>query len=307
MLYKQIADILLQLSKLSLPAVGSVEQVDDFTWEVTRRPLLLNMNELVRLGTLPRAKLPNTVFKTASSYFEALAQLHIDNLTHQRNDAIESSDECRRKFVSRHLFRKLSREGRLTFSRNDNGPFRIWCDDFRPGNVLLNENLQIVGVVDWEFTYAAPSELSLAPPWWLLLEQPEYWPGGLEAWTEVYESHLRTFLKVLVARRDAAISSGRLREDQRLSGRMRESWNSGDFWVSYAARKNFAFDAVFWQKLDRRFFGPNTNADDDKKWKERIDLLDEAETEYMEPFVNRKLEEMKERVLTWDPDEFVLN
>jgi hypothetical protein len=40
------------------------------------------------------------------------------------------------------------------------GPFKIWCDDLRPANVLLNENMQIVGVVDWEFTYAAPAEFS---------------------------------------------------------------------------------------------------------------------------------------------------
>lgn len=112
--------------------------------------------------------------------------------------------------------------------------------------MLLNENLQIVGVFYWEFTYTAPSEFSFAPPWWLLLEQPEYLPGGLEAWTEIYESRLQTFLKVLMEREDAAIYSGRLGEDQRLSGRMRESWDSGDFWISYAARKNFAFGAVFW-------------------------------------------------------------
>lgn len=73
------------------------------------------------------------------------------------------------------------------------------------------------------------------------------------------------------------------------------------------SEEEFCFRCCILAEARPPFFGPNTNADDDKKWKERIDLLDEAETEYMEPFVNRKLEEMKERVLTWDPDEFVLN
>lgn len=74
------------------------------------------MNELVRLGTFPRAKLPNrdTISKTESSYFKALIELHIDHLTHQRNDAVDSVDDCRRKFVSRNLFHQLSREGKLT-------------------------------------------------------------------------------------------------------------------------------------------------------------------------------------------------
>lgn len=41
-------------------------------------------------------------------------------------------------------------------SLNDNGQFSFWCDDFRPGNMGLND-LQIFGVVDWEFIYTAPS------------------------------------------------------------------------------------------------------------------------------------------------------
>lgn len=90
--------------------------------------------------------------------------------------------------------------------------------------MLLNADLEVVGVIDWEFTYAAPAEFSSAPPWWLLLEQPEYWPDGLEAWTEVYENRLHTFLKVLTEREDTLIRSGRLDEEQRLSGPMRASW-----------------------------------------------------------------------------------
>ncbi|KAE8354815.1 phosphotransferase family protein [Aspergillus coremiiformis] len=304
MLYGQLADILLQLSRVSFSRIGSLYQVDDFTWELTHRPLSINMNELIRLGTLPRSKLPITTFDTTSSYFKALVELHLEHLTHQRNDAVDSVDDCRRKFVARCLFRKIAREGRLTSSSpSDGGPFKLWCDDLRPSNVLVNADLQIVGVVDWEFTYAAPVEFSYAPPWWLLLEQPEYWPGGIEAWAKTFDTRLQTFLKVLVEREVAAIKQGRLKDDQRLSGPMQQSWQSGDFWVTYAARKNFAFDAVFWQKLDYRFFGPNGVPEEDR-WKQRIDLLDEEEKDNLEELVSRKLfEEMKERVLVWEPDE----
>ena len=76
------------------------------------------------------------------------------HLVNQRNDAIESADDCRRKFVARHLFLQRARSNRLT--RNslhyEKGPFSLWCDDFRPGNVLLAQALKIVGVVDREFT-----------------------------------------------------------------------------------------------------------------------------------------------------------
>ncbi|MBZ6376147.1 MAG: aminoglycoside phosphotransferase family protein [Kocuria palustris] len=205
LLYDQLVGVLLQLSKISFPRIGSLTQVDDFTWEVSRRPLSMNMNELVRLGSLPRSKIPHTTFSTASCYFEALADLNIEHLVHQRNDAVESADDCRRKFIARQLFRKLAREKRLADSTFEQGPFKIWCDDLRPGNILLHENMQIAGVVDWEFTYAAPVGFSHAPPWWLLIEKPELWPNGMDNWEDVFSHRLKTFLRVMRSREDTEI------------------------------------------------------------------------------------------------------
>ena len=306
MLYGQLAGILLQLSMPSLPRIGSLSQIDDFTWDVTRRPLSMNMNELVRLGSLPRSKLPDlhTTFATTSSYLEALANLNIEHLVHQRNDSVGSADDCRRKFVARQLFRKLARDKRLLNPVLENGPFKLWCDDLRPANVLLHKDLKIAGVVDWEFTYAAPAEFSFAPPWWLLIEKPEYWAEGLDDWTRVFEYRLKTFLEVMKDKEDIAIQQNRLEEDQRLSGPMYQSWMSGDFWVIYAVLHSFAFDFIYWEKIDPRFFGPNGSHDEG--WKERLDLLDEKEKDEMERLVARKLNETNSRILAWDPDEYTL-
>lgn len=47
-LYGQIVDVLLQLSTLSFPRIGSLTQADDDdSWSVTARPLSSNMNEIV--------------------------------------------------------------------------------------------------------------------------------------------------------------------------------------------------------------------------------------------------------------------
>lgn len=76
----------------------------------------MNMNELVRLGGLPRSKLPSidTTCNTAPSYFEVFADLNIEHLIHQRNHAVESAADYRRKFEARQIFRKLPRDKRLT-------------------------------------------------------------------------------------------------------------------------------------------------------------------------------------------------
>ncbi|KAL4785307.1 kinase-like domain-containing protein [Aspergillus varians] len=306
-LYREVADVLLQLSRPSLPRIGSLDQVDDFTWNVTARPLSMPMNTLIQLGSLPQTQFPTTALATASSYFKTLADLHLAHLTNQRNDSISSSSDCHRKLVARYLFRKLAREHRLTKQQRasalDKGPFKLWCDDFRPANILLDKALKIVGVVDWEFTYAAPVEFSFAPPWWLLIEKPEYWPKGLNDWCSVYEQRLQTFLGAMRYQEDKAVEQGWLESAQRavLSGGMQDSWESGDFWIAYAARNSFAFDLVYWNKIDQRFFGETSSAVEDV-WKERIRLLESGERDEIEELVAVKVEEMETRVLAWDPD-----
>ncbi|KAJ5239925.1 hypothetical protein N7468_004544 [Penicillium chermesinum] len=304
-LYRQLAMVLLDLSKPQFQRIGSLSQVDDFTWKVTGRPLSMNMNELVRLGTLPRSKLPPqfSTFQTASSYIEYLAQLNILHLIYQRNDAVKSADDCRRKYVARLLFHKLAKDKKLSQSCHENGPFKLWCDDFRPANILLHDDLTIAGIVDWEFTYAAPLEFSYAPPWWLLIEKPEFWREGLDGWTRVFERRLETFLAAMRHCEEMASQQGQCR----LSEKMRQSWETGDFWVVYGLLHSFAFDAIYWQKIDRRFFGPTKTNDPNEAWKERLYLLDQDQRRDMERLVTSKLAEMEERVLAWDPDEYTEN
>lgn len=145
------------------------------------------------------------------------------HLASQQNDAIESTEDCRQKYLARCLFRKITHEHPLC--QHNPGPIKLFYDDLRPGNVLANETHRMTGVVDWEFTYTAPSGFAYSPPFWLRLELPEYWDAGLDE------------------REQAAITRGSLTETDWLSKHMRDIWQNGDFWVNYAARKSCrAFD-----------------------------------------------------------------
>ncbi|KAJ5617043.1 hypothetical protein N7537_002157 [Penicillium hordei] len=143
-----------------------------------------------------------------------------------------------------------------------NGSFKLWCDDLRSGNVPLNKDSKIAAVVDWEHTLP-PLNSPMHHLGGFLLKSPNASPRKIALRTGVrsFEFRLETFLKAMIIREDEAISKGQLNSNQRLSGPMRESRKSGDFWIAYAARNNFAFDAIYWQKIDRRFFGSTTYPD----------------------------------------------
>ncbi|KAI9163525.1 hypothetical protein HJFPF1_05142 [Paramyrothecium foliicola] len=321
----KVACCLLQLSQPSFPCIGSLghrEGIKD-SFFVAGRPLSQNMNNMIRLSNIPRAILPpeDKTYKTADEWYVALAEMHIAQLIFQHNDLVTSENDCRNKYVARQIFYKLAKEGRLStfgFKEDDwsfqsktqpsttapaprPGSIRLWGDDLRPGNILLDGSDDIVAIIDWEFTYAGPTQFILDPPWWLLLEVPESWPDGIDNWEEVYAMRLKTWLSAM-EKGEQNTTPGSLPFS--LSTYMRESWESGRFWLNYAARKSWAFDTIFWKYLDKRFFGDREDVPKHELWKTRMHLLGKEARSAMEPFVERKMAESQERVLVdWDPDE----
>lgn len=183
-LYRQMANILLQLSRLTFPKIGSLVQEDDGSFSVSGRPLIQNMNSLVEFAGVVPSLLPSQQYDTSAEWYAAMADMHMAQLAFQHNDAVLDEDDVRDKYVARQLFRRLVSSGQL----HDCDPtFRLYSEDLRPSNVLIDQDLRVVGVIDWEFAYAAPPQFSFDPPWWLLLKSPEYWPGGYNPWMEAYE------------------------------------------------------------------------------------------------------------------------
>ncbi|OJJ84622.1 uncharacterized protein ASPGLDRAFT_1458350 [Aspergillus glaucus CBS 516.65] len=126
--------------------------------------------------------------------------------------------------------------------------------------------------------------------WWLLLEMPEEWPRGVSDWTKTYQPRLKTFLRVLKRQGGAAMANGNLVEGQRISERMWESWEHGDFRVNYGARKSWAFDAV-WPMMDAKLFDGGMAPDQHNLLhsEERMRLLGVGDREAMGLFIQKKI------------------
>ncbi|KKZ63785.1 hypothetical protein EMCG_01889 [[Emmonsia] crescens] len=284
--YRGMADVMLELSKPTFPSIGALE-CKSGKWQVTKRPMTLNMNELVRVGNLPPAIFTKKIFSTVTEYFEELATQQLLHIQYQRNDAVENEHDARKRYIARCLFRKIARDIQL-----EPGPFHLWCDDFCPSNVLVSESdLTITGVIDWEFTYVAPTEFICTAPWWLLLERPEAWESDLNDFLARYTPRLQIFLKVLRACEDRQVWNGTLMDSQRLSDRMAHSLDSGLFWFCLATRRSFMFDDIYWKFLDEKHFGCLSSLDD------RLSLLSQDELDGLDAFVQMKMQQVVEKRL----------
>lgn len=273
--FEQMSEILLELHKFSFPAIGAISRDHSSgTWSVTRRPLTYSMNELATAACYPVQEFATASFTSAKDYFSYLSQQHITHLHTQRNLS-GSRQEARDQYIVRHLFALLFDKHTV----NASGPFRFFCDDFRPQNVLVDpKTFRISAVLDLEFTNAMPSQFASEPPWWLLLAGPDsYLLRGrtLTDFPTAYEPCLERFLQAM----ERVESAKGLGDDASLARLMRQGWATKRFWFNYAARKPFDVEEIFHEFLN-----------DDNKG---IEQLDDELRGALESFVQTKMEQLK--------------
>ncbi|KAG8158152.1 hypothetical protein KVR01_011913 [Diaporthe batatas] len=346
--YRQMANIMLQLSSIEGSAIGfpSVPKTrTDKTLgpqsrisKVRHRPISQSTSDLILSAGLPPSVLPpiNKTYNTSREYYQAMADMHLTHFTFQHNDAALSLPDGHEAYVARQLFRKLAREGRLHKDEDDDKStdttqkseiFKLWCDDMRPTSVLLDDNDDVVGVVDWEMSYFAPASFSYDPPWWLIIDKPEFYRKGLSSWTKDYERHLPLFLRAMEMEEaelnktmegpHTSLHAGPalLAVDESnkqkpppisMSKRMAQHWENGRFFVDYCARRNFGFDPIYWQILDKKFFGKNKTGLLLKRGRHtgRLNLLSDQERAQMTVLVKWKREHGdEEKIVEWGEKE----
>ncbi|OAA65296.1 Protein kinase-like domain protein [Niveomyces insectorum RCEF 264] len=237
--YRQIARFMLQLFTLDFDHIGNLSDV------VPRAqpPLTIAANELARLAKVNAAGRKKKEMATSTEYFDYLAAQHWQQFVTQRNSVYEEKTG-RQNYVFRQVLMSLA--ARHVWPDYDRGPFKLICDDFGPANMLVDnkQDLNIVGVVDLEWSYSGPAQLLATAPWWLL----QIRPNALEPTDEMatmFRAYLDRFVHILDA------EEARLPPDQRrgLAALVRCSTENGTMWYHMVLRGFFidATDLPSWQ------------------------------------------------------------
>ncbi|PYI21878.1 hypothetical protein BO99DRAFT_471807 [Aspergillus violaceofuscus CBS 115571] len=239
-LYGEMEEVLLQLWGLNFSKIGSTDEDQWGKTIVDGRPLTRELNE---------------TYDTSVDYITSLLALQSTHLEQQRNSVYDSQD-CREKYACRQLMKAFA----LNFiPQDDCGPFKLFCDDFCPGNVLVNDSLRIVGVLDWEFTYAAPSQFAASIPWWLLLRRPHSLleQDGPDAFFESFLPKANIYLEALAERER---TRGLTESDDRLSVRMRRSIEDRSAWFTVASHMGASVDLLYWDLYSMNIAGARGQA-----------------------------------------------
>lgn len=276
-IYDQLANFTLQILILNFNRIGAVSKNPTSNiWSVVERPLTYSMNELVTSAGYPIDQFPTGPFECANDYLRSLTNEHRIHLRTQRNLA-HGPASAKKLYIARHLFSKLIPQ----YCIDDYGPFKLFCDDLRPQNMLVDpDTLRITAVLDLEFTNAMPAQFAYDPPWWLLLVGPETWlqrGRTMEAFVAAYKPRMEQFVRAI--ERAEARSMETQHGKRSLSSLMRESWDTGRFWFDYAARKPFHVDVLFYTYLNEGGAG--------------VELLDDEARAGLEPFIQMKMKQLR--------------
>ncbi|KAH8729238.1 hypothetical protein BGZ61DRAFT_345627 [Ilyonectria robusta] len=187
-LYRQLADFYIQLRQLEFPEVGAlglpivdgrpVYECDPDDIHVRHRPMSMEMSLQEIQGFEAGDKVPpRTTFSTASSFVnEALLRL-ADNEFDKCSDVGLDTRRGQQYLYARHHFRNFVIDTWLD-PGTENGPFVLMHGelDVTLDNLLFDNDLNLVGVKDWEWSCVVPIQI-FVPPVWLVGGPPEWMIG----------------------------------------------------------------------------------------------------------------------------------
>ncbi|KZF21506.1 kinase-like protein [Xylona heveae TC161] len=287
--YRVMADVMVELRRFAFDRIASITE----NGSTEGRPLTGDMVFLAECGNIQPITQTNETFSSSRSYLQSLVAQLFRQLDTQRHDIVADEADCRRKYIARCLFKRIV----ASLPLEPDGPFCLACDDFRPSNVLVDEELNITAVIDWEFCYAGPLEYAYSLPFWLLLQRPERYKPNLLTFEAVYNSRLPIFLAALREAESLAIERGTLASSERLSTMMESDVAKDRFWIFYAARNNYAFDEIYWTFIHGKYF-------DTEREDELLEHLSDEERRNLPALVQRKMEEQKSSELAdWESNE----
>ncbi|KAH8770994.1 hypothetical protein F5883DRAFT_492853 [Diaporthe sp. PMI_573] len=332
-LFRQLAKMHIQLSQLSSPNISALDVVGGHSVPGgAPQPFLLN-NQITSYHVPEAVFAPDiTSAKTLSTsrqWHESIAEIYIAGLLYDTDLEMDAED-IREKFVARCLFRQLAKKRKIpqrpdddeTAAEKTKESFRLWCDDFRPHNVLCNDQGDVQGVIDWEFVYFGPESYIYDPPYWLFIDRdPEDLLDGQEDGSvheqdiasengEINDNEPKEQDKHIGNNDDGAYSNRTDFEATRLSIQdedtiptplydgMTKRWEKqrNEYLWNFTYRwDRDEFDAWYWDELDREHGG---------KWgdyRDRLDLLPQHVKDLMEWFVHKRMEERDQ----WNPRELM--
>ena len=164
-MYEKLAQVYIQLRRLEFPEIGTLglpKGDDNQAICVRHRPLCIEVLIQEDEGLAPTSKFrEHTTFKISKEYVNALLWLADNRLDKGKNSTVDFRGE--NVLYATHHIRKFVTESWLDPAL-DCGPFVLMHGDLDIQNLLWDDDLNLVAVLDWEWSSVIPLQFLVPPP-----------------------------------------------------------------------------------------------------------------------------------------------
>jgi hypothetical protein len=243
-LFRGISRLLLSISRIELPRIGSWVFQEDGTISLSNRPLTCGIAILEQDGA-PRVIQRNQTYTCVEPYVSDLLAFHDGRFLAQPNAANNERD-CRFQMAVQALLRTISHH---YYDRNLRyGPFVMQFSDFHASNILVDSDWNITGLIDLEWMCSRPTEMLDVPYWITGLGIDEV---GDEENVEDYVQTREEFMAIL----EDEEQKTRVHQEHKisLSKIMRRTWETNSCWFTHCLDSVNGMYALFDQHLRPQF------------------------------------------------------
>jgi hypothetical protein len=233
-LFRDLSKIMLSMSRISLPKIGSFTLDDNGFLRLVNRPLTQELQSLED-EYIPVNMPRNQPFFSMDSYVNGLLSYHDDRLEHQQNAVNGPGD-----FASQMTALAFMRTVRLHFFSPtlNHGPFVFSLTDLHTSNIFVDKDWNITSIIDLEWAASLPLEF-MQTPHWLSAQaidkiDPEAYNMLREEFMDIFEKEEEKQLAMYGLRRTDV---------------MRTGWELGTFWYTLALQSPTGLHPLFYKRI----------------------------------------------------------
>ncbi|KAI1266613.1 phosphotransferase enzyme family protein [Xylariaceae sp. FL1019] len=172
-LYRSMADVFLQLRRLEFSGAGCLNVDVDGVASVSKMNMSIDINMQELEGLQPstiqsRFYGQHGSLSSAKEYTAMLLDLADHAFAKGRSSVILNEEHGADALYQLHVFREHAKK--WVDPRFEKGPFVLSHGDFELFNLLLNDDMQVVCVLDWEWSRVVPLQF-FKPPLWLSVKE----------------------------------------------------------------------------------------------------------------------------------------
>lgn len=232
-LFSSLSHIILTLSRIPLPKIGSFIVDEKGFLRLNNRPLTLEIQDLENQH-IPVDISRDFTYTTVDSYINDILAYHESRLRHQPN-AVNSIQDGLFQIAALTVMRTI----RQSFFSPElrRGPFFMSLTDLHQSNIFVDDDWNVTCLVDLEWACSRPVEM-IHPPYWLTNQSVD----GIDL--ADYEIIHKEFMESLAAQNS---------RNHLLQRTLQDGWNKGTFWYSLALDSPTGLFRIFYDYIQPRF------------------------------------------------------